>query len=85
MESVANLTLIDSATNKIIGPRSPSKYLPILQEKAGINEQEMDEILESHLIPVEALRQDDFNTFHRIRAKNLKNMVIQIIGQDRVI
>ena len=85
MESVANLTLIDSATNKIIGSSSPSKYLPKIEEKAGINEQQMNQILESHLIPVQALRQDDFNAFHRIRAKNLKNMVIQIIGQDRVI
>ena len=85
MESVANLTLIDSATNKTIGSSSPSKYLPMLQEKAGINEQQMNQILESHLIPVEPLRQDDFNTFHQIRATNLKNMVVEIIGQDRVI
>ena len=84
-ESIANLTLIDSATNKIISGRAPSLYLPDLQKRAGITEQEMNLILESHLIPAEAMRNDDFRTCHKGRAKNLKNMVVEVIGQDRVI
>ena len=83
-ESIANLTLIDSATNNIIGGRAPSLYLPDLQERAGISDQEMDLILESHLIPAGAMRQDDFKTFHETRAKNLRNMVAEVIGEDRV-
>lgn len=83
-ESVANLTLIDSETNKIIGSRAPSHYLPELQERAGITEKEMDAILESHLIPAGPLRKDDFKTFYETRANNLKNMVAEVIGQDRV-
>ena len=42
-ESVANMTLIDEETNRLIGPKAPSEYLGILQERAGnIPEEEMD-------------------------------------------
>ena len=85
MESVANMTLIDGQTNKIIGSKSPSVYLKQLQERAGnISDKVMDQILESHLIPADALRKNDFETFHKIRAKNLKEMIEGIIGKDRV-
>ena len=85
MESVANLTLIDGQTNKIIGSRSPSVYLKLLQKRAGnISDKVMDQILESHLIPADALRENDFETFHKIRAKNLKEMIEGIIGKERV-
>ena len=83
-DSVANLTLIDAATNRTIRGRAPSKYLPDLQKRAKITEREMNRILESHLIPVQAMRRDDFKTFHKSRATNLKNMVAEIIGPDRV-
>ena len=84
-ESVANLTLIDSATNRIIGSGAPSEYLKKLQERAGnISDQVMDQILESHLIPARALRRDDFEGFHRERADNLKTMIANIIGPARI-
>ena len=60
-------------------------YLKLLQERAGnISDKVMDQILESHLIPADALRKNDFETFHKIRAKNLKEMIEGIIGKDRV-
>lgn len=84
-ESVANLTLIDLETNKIIGSKAPSVYLKDLQEKAGnITDEEMDKILESHLIPAKELRQNDFSAFHKERAENLKNMIASIIGSERI-
>ena len=84
-ESVTNLTLIDSTTNKIIGSKAPSVYLKEIQVKAGnISDEEMDQILESHLIPAEALRNDDFKTFHQERATSLKNMIVEIIGPERI-
>ena len=84
-ESVANLTLIDAETNNIIGGKAPSQYLPELEKRAGIAEEEMNVILESHLIPVDALRKDDFERFRKERAANLKQMVADIIGQDKVV
>ena len=83
-ESVANATLIDQETNRIIGFDAPSVYLPKLQKRADITDSDMDQILESHLIPAQALRADDFETFHEERAKRLKQMIIDIIGHDRV-
>ena len=84
-ESVTNLTLIDAATNKIIGSKAPSVYLKDLQERAGnIGDKKMDEILESHLIPAKELRANDFEGFHRKRAADLKGLITEIIGPDRV-
>ena len=85
LESVANLTLIDAATNNIIGGQAPSEYLPALENRAGITEEEMNGILESHLIPVDALRKDDFERFRKERAESLKQMVADVIGKDKVV
>ena len=84
-ESVANLTPIDAETNKIIGGKAPSAYLKELQVKAGnISDHQMDRILESHLIPVNELRNDDFKAFHKKRAALLKNMIAGAIGSEMV-
>ncbi len=84
-ESVANLTPIDAETNKIIGGKAPSVYLKALQVKAGnISDHQMNQILESHLIPVKELRNDDFKAFHKKRAALLKNMIAGAIGSEMV-
>ena len=84
-DSVANRTLIDRETNKIIGGRAPSEYLKELQTKAGnISDDQMDRILESHLIPAKELRNDDFKAFHKKRADLLKNMIARAIGPEMV-
>ena len=84
-ESVANLTPIDAETNKIIGGKAPSVYLKALQVKAGnISDHRMNQILESHLIPVKELRNDDFKAFHKKRAALLKNMIAGAIGSEMV-
>ena len=84
-ESVANLTPVDAETNKIIGGKAPSAYLKELQVKAGnISDHQMDRILESHLIPVNELRNDDFKAFHKKRSALLKNMIAGAIGFEMV-
>ena len=84
-EGVANLSLIDAETNKIIGGKAPSAYLKDLQVRAGnISDAQMDGILESHLIPAKELRNDDFGAFHKKRAALLKNMVAEAIGTEMI-
>ena len=84
-DSVANIALVDAETNKIIGKKAPSVYLKELQAKAGnISNEQMDRILESHLIPVAEIRQDDFKAFHEKRAALLKDVIAKAIGLDMV-
>ena len=84
-ESVPNLALIDAETNKIIGSKAPSVYLKALQARAGnISDEQMDRILETHLIPVKELRQDDFQAFHQKRAGLLKDTIASAIGPEMI-
>jgi hypothetical protein len=53
--------------NRVIAGNAPSHYLAKLEKKAGMKPQRMAEILESHVIDSEALRDDDFDSFLEAR------------------
>src|SRR5207248_3311209 len=71
MDCVVNKTPLSARTNRVIGGRAPSRYLSKLEKKAGVKPERMREILESHLINTEALRDDDFDSFFQARAAAL--------------
>ena len=65
--SVVNKTPISSHTNRLIGSRAPSNYLPLLQKEYDINIHALDEVLRSHDIDPTTLRQDNFAAFFNWR------------------
>jgi len=69
--SIINKTPLAYRTNRIIGGNAPSFYLQKLREDTGITEERQDEILESHVIDVDALKSDDFWTFYEARKEAL--------------
>ncbi|MEX2583831.1 MAG: DUF262 domain-containing protein [Gemmatimonadota bacterium] len=69
--SVINKTAISARTNRQIGGRAPSRYLPAVEKTAGIDAARMDEILASHCTPPESLRADRFWDFYAARAEAL--------------
>lgn len=69
--SVINKTALAARTNRQIGGRAPSKYLPAIEKAAGISTAKMDEVLQSHCIAPEALRADRFWEFFAERAEAL--------------
>jgi hypothetical protein len=69
--SVINKTAISARTNRQIGGRAPSAYLPAVEKTAGIDAARMDEILASHCIAPESLRADRFWGFYAARAEAL--------------
>lgn len=69
--SVINKTAISARTNRQIGGRAPSDYLPKLERKASINPDRMDDMLATHLIEPSHLRTDDFWNFFSTRAEML--------------
>ncbi len=71
IDSIINKTAISSRTNRIIGPKAPSKYLIDLEEKAEIPAASMTSILASHCISVQALRSDNFDQFFTHRTEKL--------------
>ena len=80
-ESIINKTGISARTNRIIGGRGPSVYLPRLQSIGGISEEEMDENLESHKIGPSELRADNFAKFFERRGEALLTVIESAMGK----
>ena len=79
-DSIINKTPLAARTNRKIGGRAPSEYLAKIQKEAGLDRRDMDEILISHHIPVNALWTDDFWRFFEIRKEKLLDAINLAMG-----
>lgn len=70
-DSIVNKTPLAASTNRWIGGRAPSKYMPRLDEKAGLTAAELDHIVGAHHIDPKLLRVDDFESFFQDRLNRL--------------
>ena len=77
-----NKTPLSMRTNRVVGSMAPSKYLQKLEEM-GMSRERLDEILRSHLIDPDCLRNDDFEGFFRLRQQALMEMISNAMGQSR--
>lgn len=80
--SIINKTAVSARTNRKIGGKAPSVYLQALERDANVDRTGMDEILRSHLIPVDKLRADDFAGFFKERAENLLRRIEAATGKS---
>ncbi len=80
-DSIVNKTPLSARTNRIIGGKPPSIYLPRIQRLAGIDESRMNQILQSHVIDPEAPRADDFEAFWKKREEALLDRIEKAIGK----
>lgn len=79
--SVINKTALAARTNRQIGGKAPSKYLPAIEKAAGIGAERMDEILRSHCIGPADLRADRFWEFYAARAESLLERIEAATGK----
>lgn len=80
--SIINKTALAAHTNKQIGGKSPSSYLPLIEREAGIDPTRMDEILISHCILSQPLRIDRFWDFYAARAEALLRRIENATGKN---
>lgn len=80
-DSIVNKTALSASTNKRIGGRAPSQYLPTLERTADISSEKMNSILSSHLIDVDAIRSDDFLSFFKTRMSALIEKIEGAMGK----
>jgi len=75
--SIINKTPISYKANRMIGGKAPSKYLQAIQshKQVGLEDAEMNSILESHCIAPEMLRADDFQNFFNQRQERLLALI----------
>ncbi len=78
--SIINKTPLSSRTNGIIGGNAPSTYLNNLQNKYNIPAANLDQLLRTHVIDVNAIRSDDFNTFFQKRKDELYNKILMAMS-----
>ena len=78
--SIINKTPIDALTNKIIGGRAPSDYLPRLEEH-DIAPERLVKILESHWIRPDLLRDDQFAEFFVARGEATMELIGRAMGK----
>lgn len=81
-ESVVNKTALSARTNRTIGGVAPSAYLRTIERKAQIPESKLNTLLESHLVPAEHLRNDDFDSYFTARRKALCQLVENAMGKS---
>jgi len=73
--------VLSARTNRSIGGRAPSEYLPTLRNNGGYDESRQREILASHHIALDNAATDDFDGFLAAREEALLNLIEQVSGK----
>ena len=76
-DSVINKTPIDAKTNRIIGGRSPSRYLSALDEE----NKNLDRVLRSHWLDPNSLRNDRFAETFIERGQDMFRLINEAMGK----
>ena len=79
--SVINKTPIDGSTNRIIGGRPPSNYLPRLEAR-DISRETLDQILQAHWLNPTLLRADDFAESFMQRGEAMMGLIGKAMGKE---
>jgi len=84
--SIINKTPISYKANRMIGRKAPSQYLDALQRhnQVGLADEEMDNILVSHLIDPAPLRSNDFDSFYARRKAELLAIIGRTMNKDTI-
>ena len=82
-ESILNKTPISYKANRKVGGEAPSSYIPKIQQEnqVSLSDTEMNELLTSHALSPDLLRQDDFDQFLEDRRKRLSILVEKAMGK----
>lgn len=79
-----NKTALSATTNRKIGGRSPSEYIKIVESTAGIQGDELNKVLSTHLLDPHTLRVADFDAFFAHRRSQLLQLINQAMGKPIV-
>lgn len=84
--SIVNKTPISYKANRKIGGVAPSQYLTKLQTEklVDLDTAAMDAILQSHQIPAQFLRADDFHGFYAARKALLLQLIEKAMGKTQL-
>lgn len=78
-DSIVNKTPLSKASNIAVSGDAPSVYLARIEAKYGLTTTQLNDILRTHLIEPELLRNDDFEGFFAARLKALSDMISSVL------
>ncbi len=84
LNSIVNKTPLSAVSNRIIGGDAPSLYLKRIEARYNMTSEAVDDILRTHLIEPELLRNDDFEAFFGARIEALSCIVSEAMGKPVV-
>ncbi|MBQ0090440.1 MAG: DUF262 domain-containing protein [Prevotellaceae bacterium] len=79
--SIVNKTPLLPESNRQIGGEAPSKYSQKILKAAQIDETQLKDRVESHLVNYDAFIEDDFDTYFVDRAKSLLKAIEAAMGK----
>ncbi|MEF8704016.1 MAG: DUF262 domain-containing protein [Candidatus Accumulibacter sp. UW26] len=82
--SIVNKSPLFKRSNITISGSAPSAYLKRIEQEQGISSRGLDDILRSHLIDPEHLRNDDFDAFMAARTTALSELIADAMGKPVV-
>ena len=82
--SIVNKSPLFKRSNIIISGHAPSIYLKKIEQDQGISAAALDDILRSHLIDPQHLRNDDFDAFMAARTAALTGLIADAMGKPVV-
>ena len=80
--SIINKTPLSPRTNRMIGGRAPSLYLDSIAKIAEMTTEKINVIMQSHLIQMGTLIEDDFDGFLERRKEELIKVIEQVTGKS---
>lgn len=83
--SIVNKTPLSKRSNILISGDAPSDYLKRIEDEEGLTENELNDILRSHLIEPDLLRADDFEGFMQARYEALAGLVGKAVGKSAIV
>jgi hypothetical protein len=85
-DTIVNKTPISYKANRMIGGIAPSEYLQRIQHhpQVKIDDLEMNRIIESHCVPSEPLRANDFENFYLLRKRELLKLIEKAMGKQMI-
>jgi hypothetical protein len=81
LDSIVNKTPLSARTNRAIGGRAPSEYLPRVANGADITPDALAENVRTHLVDAACLRADDFDGFFLARSNALLAKIERAMGK----
>lgn len=80
-ECIVNKTPLARKTNQMLSGSSPADYMPRLDRKVQLPQEEVDAIIAAHCIDPIALRAGDFEAFFRARREALLGLIENAMGK----